>query len=513
MKNILYILVILLFIGTMGCEKFLDEKPLSQVSLDQFFKSKFDCDAAMAGMYGGFQQEMVGDAQYKDRYHIWGEFRSDNFDRFKSYAGNVHNELSLNNLTAQNEFSDWSGLYKTIGRANTNIKYIPLAAEHDNQVTTAYINSSVAQCLALRAICYFYIVRVWGDAPIWTEPYEELSEDPARERESKDKIINDVIIADLQKAYNLTTKGAKPTVWYMGEGAICAALADVYMWKKDYPNAIAWIQKLFAAKNPSSGASYLGTNGTYLQPKDTWKSIFTAPASSIESIWSLNWDYSKNGCACMMISWTANNKPIVVDIDTWNRWWTPLAPPADIRVKQTMDVYVSNRDRFIKWYPTATNPTAADPWPNTNNTVAVYMVMYRLSDMYLLYAEALNKTGDMNKALSYLNYIRVRANLPAYNTTSPEVGDGVNLDPVKMENAILQERQWELFGEGKRWFDLVRTDHVLQVMDPILKRRQTDNGSTVINGFGGDLRRVYWPLNRAVLNANLKLNQNDPYTD
>ena len=512
MKNVLYMIIGSLLVISTGCKKFLDEKPLSQVSLNQFFKSKFDCDAAMSGMYGGFQQQMVGDAQYKDRYHIWGEFRSDNFDRFKSYSGNVHNEIALNVLTAQNEFSDWSGMYKTIGRANTNIKYIPQAAQYDNLVTTDYINTSLAQCYALRAECYFYIVRVWGDASIWTEPYEELSEDPARLRETKDKIINEIIIPDLQKAYDLTTKGQKPTAWYIGEGAICAIMADVYMWKKDYPNAIAWIQKLFAAKNPATGVAYTGTNATFLQPAATWKSIFTAPSSSIESIWNLNWDFTKNGCACMMISWTANNKPIIVDIDTWNKWWTPLTPPADIRVKQTMDVYVSNRDRFIKWYPTAPAPTAADPWPATNNTVPVYLVMYRLSDIYLLYAEALNKTGDMNKALTYLNYIHTRAGLTAYNTTSPEVSDGVNLDPVKMQEAILQERQWELFGEGKRWFDLVRTDHVLQVMDPILKRRQTDNGSTLVNGFA-DLRRVLWPINRAVLNANTTIQQNDPYTD
>jgi|RhiMetdeSRZDD1v2_1073273.scaffolds.fasta_scaffold01614_8 starch-binding outer membrane protein, SusD/RagB family len=512
MKQIIYIIALGLFMASAGCKKFLEEKPLSQVTLENFFRSKFDCDAAMAGMYGGFQQQMVGDAQYKDRYHIWGEFRSDNFDRFKSYSGNVHNEIALNNLTAQNEFGDWSGLYNVIGRANTNIKYIPLAAQYDIQITTDYINAYLAQCYAMRAMCYFYIVRVWGDAPIWTEPYQELSEDPARTKESKNKIINEVILADLQKAYDLITKGQKPTVWYMGEGAICAAMADVYMWKKDYSNAITWIQKLFAAKNPASGAAYTGTGINFLQPTATWKSIFTAPAASIENIWSINWDYTRNGCACMMISWTANNKPIVVDIDTWNRWWTPLAPPADIRVKQTMDVYVSNRDRFLKWYPTATNPTAADAWPATNNTVAVYLVMYRLSDMYLLYAEALNKTGDYTKALTYLNYIRVRAGLTAYTATSPEIGDGVNPDPVKMEDVILQERQWELFGEGKRWFDLVRTDHVLQVMDPILKRRQTDNGSTVINGFG-DLRRVVWPVNRAVLNANLKLQQTQPYTD
>lgn len=81
-----------------------------------------------------------------------------------------------------------------------------------------------------------------------------------------------------------------------------------------------------------------------------------------------------------------------------------------------------------------------------------------------------------------------------------------------MEDAILDERRWELFDEGKRWFDLVRTDHVIQVMDPVLKARQLAEGAAAI-GFGTDKRRYLWPLHRNVLNANPNLVQNPPYSD
>jgi hypothetical protein len=37
----------------------------------------------------------------------------------------------------------------------------------------------------------------------------------------------------------------------INEGAICAMMADVYMWKKDYANAIIWINNLFKAKSPT----------------------------------------------------------------------------------------------------------------------------------------------------------------------------------------------------------------------------------------------------------------------
>jgi hypothetical protein len=134
--------------------------------------------------------------------------------------------------------------------------------------------------------------------------------------------------------------------------------------------------------------------------------------------------------------------------------------------------------------------------------------MYRLADQYLLYAEALNKKGDLANALKYLNLIHVRAGLPAYTAAQFTT-------MAAMENAILQERQYELFGEGKRWFDLVRTDKVYEVMDPIMISRQIFQGAAQ-TGFGvdkSDKRKYLWPLHRNVLNANPLLVQNPPYTD
>lgn len=520
MKKIIAICILGTVMSLGGCKKFLEEKPLSQVSLDQFYRTKFDVDAAMAGMYSAFQIEMIGEKvntgkQYTEKYLYWGEYRADNFDRFVIYTRPYVDEVVLNSLTPTNQFSDWTGLYNVIGRANNNIKYIPKAAAIDSRITTEIVNSYLSQSYALRAMSYFYLVRVWGDAVVRLEPYEDLSQPSEAARTPKDQVINDVIIPDLMKAYDLTVKGAKPVVWNLGEGAICAMLADVYMWKKDYPNAIIWIKKLFDAKSPT-GSTYTGLNETNLQPAATWKSIFTSPASSQEAIWSIHWDYLKNGCACMQSSWSPNNKEIVVDEDIWAKWFQPeylvTTRTTDIRPRQTADVFVAqpkpNRDRFIKWYPTAASPVAADPWPATRETEPVYLTMYRLADMYLLYAEALNGNNDLPNALKYLNFVRKRAGVAEYLITNPLVST-----KTAMEDAILNERQLELFGEGKRWFDLVRTDHVKQVMDPVLKRRQLAGGNLEAPGFVDPVRRVYWPLHRNVLNSNTKLKQTPGYTD
>ena len=522
MKRLKYILAACSMVAAFSsCKKFLDLTPQSQVSQSRFFKSKYDVDAAMAGMYSGFQQQMIGEAQYKERALFWGDYRSDNFDRFLSYTSINTTEVAMNALTTDNDFSDWSGLYTVIGRANTNIKYIPGAALTDSKVTKDVINKALSECYAMRAMAYFYIVRVWGDAPIRTKPLEDLTDTLEKPRDPASKIIDQVILPDLTQAYALITKNQTPSVWTLGEGAICAIMADVYMWKKDYANAIVWINNLFKAKGPT-GAVYTGTSGANLQPQASWKSMFTAPNTSIESIWSIHWDFLKNDCACMTTSWTANNKPIVMDIGLYNSWVIPqtVASPAtaDIRPKQTIDPYStssdatkSNRDRFIKWYASPVNPTKASTAAELAlyyyKELPVYLPMYRLADLYLLYAEALNATGDLNNALKYLNYVHVRAGLPAYTAGSAPVAN-----QAAMADAILQERQWELVGEGKRWFDLVRTGNVVKIMDPILRRRQVSAGTPAAEAIGfSDPRRILWPINLSVLNANKKLVQNTGY--
>ena len=72
----------------------------------------------------------------------------------------------------------------------------------------------------------------------------------------------------------------------------------------------------------------------------------------------------------------------------------------------------------------------------------------RLSDLYLMYAEALAET-DLPTALTWLNKTRIRAGL-----------DELTSDDVKTKAEFIRElaaeRGREFALEGHRWFDLVR---------------------------------------------------------
>ncbi len=527
MKKILsYTLFIsVLFLGS--CKKLVNEEPLSDGTLDEFFKSKYDADAAMAGMYGAFQTTMIGESQFNNRITWWGDARSDNMQN--STPSNNSNEVHFNSLTPNNNYADWSPLYTVIGRANLNIDRFPLInnyAKAAEQITDANLKSYMAQCYAMRAMCYFYILRIWGDAPIRTAPFLNLDDNPTAARNTK-KEVKAQIISDLQQAYDLTVKGATPSVWYIGEGAICAMTADVYMWKShddqilpEYANAILWIKNLFKAKG-NTGKTYTGTavagsNGLSpdLVPIADWKSIFTNPAANIETIWNIHWNVNANGCPCMMgVSSTVNNTAMKSAAEFYTASTSWLRAGLDTRAKQSIDSAKSdNFDRVLKWYgpsgyvnAKSTYLTRAQSDAVVGTDKPVFFPVYRLADMFLLYAEALNKTGDMTTALKYLNFVRQRATLPAYTLVQLAT-------QTQMEDAILQERQWELFAEGKRWFDLSRTDHVISVMDPLQLKRQQAAGAA-LTGWGTDKRRYVWPLHRNVLNANPTLVQNAPYSD
>lgn len=516
MKKLAYIITSLFLVTIVtSCKKFLTEEPLTQVATKNYFKSLKDVNAAVAGVYGSFQQEMTGQGgttNFTGKYHYWGEARADNFDSHPNYNNSTVRELVTNALTSGNSITDWTGLYRTIGRANTAIKYIPQAASLDNKVTTDIRDNNLAQCYAMRAICYFQIIRLWGDAPVWTEPYEDYKDEDERARTPVDKIIDEVIIPDLQKAYDLTKKNQTPTVWLIGEGAIAAAMADVYMWRAgtqsqqaDYDQAIVWFKNVFKAKAPS-GKVYGGTAITDLESAADWKGkLFLAPTTSKEAIWSIYWDPLNNGCACIPVSIGLSNNNIRVDSVIHADW---KKDKTDLRVTQTIDTVsaVGRYDKLLKYYDVPASGFVGIS-SSTAPDYPVYLVMYRLGDVYLSYAEALNKTGAKAEALKYLNFIRQRSGLAAYTVTDP-----VYASMDSMEDAILLERRYELFGEGKRWFDLVRTKHVNKIMDPVINRRVSKiQGSPYTDGFGTDPGKLLFPINRNVLEDNRQLDQNGAY--
>jgi tetratricopeptide (TPR) repeat protein len=298
--------------------------------------------------------------------------------------------------------------------------------------------------------------------------------------------MDSIVIPDLLNASNLADP-SQVSVWYANLGGIYAMLMDVSMWRHDYAGAINWYNKLVAL------------NRYKLEPTATWKNLFIAPQNSAESIWSLTWDWTVNGGVNLSgeIGAGNTNSQFHISNNIWN-YWTNAANSKDIRGAQSIDAKQKNKDKILKYYPVNLDSKGNQIYP-ANNQANAYFPLYRLADMVLLRAEAANDTHDLTTALTLLNSIHTRAGLTAY--TAAQLPDSTTTS-----NAILTERQYELFVEGKRWYDLVRNGLVSTIMDPIMLQQAPS-----AQPYAADSRKILWPININDLNANPQLVQNPPY--
>ena len=135
----------------------------------------------------------------------------------------------------------------------------------------------------------------------------------------------------------------------------------------------------------------------------------------------------------------------------------------------------------------------------TNQTfVDADMPIFRLAEMYLIYAEATLRGGggDNGLALTYFNNLRVRA----YGSTTANVG-ALNLD------LILDERARELHWEGHRRTDLIRYGRFVEGSYLWPWKGGVKDGKSV------EPYRVLYPLPAADVTANPNLKQNTGYTN
>lgn len=138
------------------------------------------------------------------------------------------------------------------------------------------------------------------------------------------------------------------------------------------------------------------------------------------------------------------------------------------------------------------------------------IVIFHVSDMYLVAAEAYLMAGNTTAALSKVNDVRTRAGLPAL----------ANFDAYKQEydytvstafgelnalDVILDERARELYAERQRWMDLRRTKQLVRYN--IEFNRNINNVSDMSNARGEI--KWYRPIPAEEINSNTSLTTAD----
>jgi len=164
----------------------------------------------------------------------------------------------------------------------------------------------------------------------------------------------------------------------------------------------------------------------------------------------------------------------------------------------------------------STSTISISKFPSSNQSSANWIV-YRLAEIYLMKAEALNILDfEANKVevVTILNKIAMRAHPSLPASDSIYVADNI-LTQVDLANTILEEKQREFLFEGKRWFDLLRTsrreeDPNRVFNDYVGRNIEYDYRESALSKLTNEWAR-YLPIPKADLETNKLLVQNPFY--
>lgn len=216
LKNILPLVIGVLFLNS--CESNLDITPESTTSFSSFYKTPDDAKTALNGVYKSFRDA-------SNTFYLYGDLRSDLIVQGDLGAGN---DVVRNTITQNTIGTDWELFYKVNNAANLlldNIDGIEFSNESEK-------NDIKAQALTLRAMTYFYMVRIWGDVPLITVGISSAKQTEVfpEGRTSSDAIF-DQIVNDISLAEGLFSTEGISSKYRISKPALSALEAEVLLWR------------------------------------------------------------------------------------------------------------------------------------------------------------------------------------------------------------------------------------------------------------------------------------------
>ena len=491
MKNILISFLLFAFLaGSTGCENdFLAEENKSAVTQENYFTTPAQAQAAVTGIYPmlhTFNEEIEfrGDA-------VWSLLEMPVGHNVP--GGSQYKDNSIKHKNAANEpvYSlVWSRFYTGIANANLAISRIPAISMNESVK-----KSLIGEAYFLRALYYSYLVKLYGDVPLITDPIDFLSADLYPERTAREKVY-ERIVSDLIKA----EQAGLPNVDRTGKaslGAVKSLLASVYLTMAGYPlNKGPEYYKLAAAKAKEVlDANYytLFDSYAYLHDrahKNQGELIFQVQYMSGIKINRITQFISPNGIS-KLTSDLGTVMPIREFYDSYEN--------GDRRTREkqfyfTEDFARGSTTKIVKFAPALYKFWLEEAaGRNGDGNTDQNWTLLRLPEVMLIYAEAANETeGPGAFAYEQINAIRRRANLTPL----------ANLSKEEFREAVWRERYHELAFENKAYFDIQRTHKAYN-----LKTGQFEDVFTYVNESGVSFNEQYmlWPVPQSEIDANPKL--------
>lgn len=539
-------------LGLSSCSDFLDILPMNDVVLENYWTQKSDVDAVRSSCYVALQSS---DAM--ERIGIWSELRSDNLFAGANVPNEV-NEILKENILSTNSYCNWSEIYKCINRCNIVCHYAPQVQRDDPNYSEAEMRSDVAEMSALRALCYFYLIRAFRDVPYSTEPSIDDTQNYIKAATPFNAVL-DSLITNLEsvkdqcvRRYQLErVSGSSYTLpdentSRITRVAIWAILSDLYLWKGDWDNAIKYAdmvinykkeqyEELLARVGDIKDIDYIDGIPMILEMPEgsntcghSYNEIF-GDGNSFESIFELKFSHTDN-------NWVGNyygsdntpngrlkgNELTFTSMENVITNKNSLFKSTDGRFYESFRasgsaMYIGKYVRNEVSYKTKsiTNEASLDLQGRVRSSNNANWIFYRLSDMLLIKAEALVERGldgDFDEAFKLVNIVNKRAN----NLTQTLKSTDYTTSKNEMANLVMNERRREFMFEGKRWFDLVRRsrrDGNTTYLVSCVKSKYESKDANAIAIKMADPNIIYFPYAKNELKVNPLLQQNPAFTN
>lgn len=508
MKTIKALLVICMIGLSTGCNRLLDQQPLGQQTLDATFSDFAGALASVNGLYATLSSSNLyrgGNAlilvdQASDDV-IYGPMGTPNFSRI-DYFETVPTDAFV--------FQIWDGLYRLIYRSNVVIGRVPSvrfnSAELTNSAGLSFRDQFIGEAKFMRAFAYFNLVRIFGDVPMHVQEINSIA--AINVPRSPVAQVYAQIEEDLRDAI------AKLPPFYSGSGAgnergrvtrwaAMTMLTDVYLTLRRFQDArntasaaITGSAQFGVRLNNAYFENFAGRGGMDNSPESLFEIQFGG--ATVNSPGPVGHNFSA------IMSGGDNNPPGIANYRPSDNSYLENEPgytggliqeyePGDLRLN--VNFYRGRGDganiRWLTYKFYKLGPGSG----NENYPV------YRLADLYLMYAEATNELGGPDAlSVNYLNMIRRRAfGLPLNAPSAKDIP--ANLSQAAFRDILRTERRRELAMENKRWFDLLR--YGFDFMQEVLVNR------TKRTRFKREF--MLFPIPQTELIANPLLTQNPGY--
>ncbi|WP_128544826.1 RagB/SusD family nutrient uptake outer membrane protein [Larkinella soli] len=484
------ILVPLLFVvGLSSCE--LDETPYSSIFTDNFYKTAQDAEAAITSTYGTLSSLYGGPAAL-----MASDFSADQIYPRPVVARNTYTLFTYDpEYSAAKSFSRdnesplqiWRS-YSGIEKANWVIEKVPAvpmdAKRRDEIIGEAYF---------LRAFYHWMLTKNFGDIVVKTTASSDLEK--ATVGNSPQKEVYKQIYADLDQAVaKLPSYSASLVKGRASKEVALALYAKAALYNEDWATALEKAQAVISS----------GKYGLMADVRDVYN-VAKEDAARQENMWAFECENFTPGMTSQLGSLygPANSAGPEYGRSSFGSAFAYQSffdsfDPKDKRRQLLDTTYVNQAGKVVRQReitPITTKGVLVKKYQDANSVGGNYAVnipIFRLADVYLIAAEAeARATGATPAAYGFINVVRKRAGLA-------DLTPGLSKEAFL--NAVLQERSWELFAEGDRWYDLTRTNTFMTVVPKAV--------NDVFPTRTPQAKHRYFPIPRDEINANPQIKQN-----